>query len=447
MRNKLRILYFLQFAVWGSYLTSFGQFLGSVGMGMNIAWFYAAIGLVSLVTPPLFGHLADRYIAPVRLLRLCHFLAGCTMLSMFIYAQSQGRPEFGPFFTLYMIFLAFYMPTMALSNTVTFGLLKERSIRPVDAFPAIRVWGTVGFIMAMWLVNSIYIYDGEAGFTLSDAHPYAMQRFQYNAGQLLSAAFFGFATALYAVLIPRHQRACDNDERHHSGNFITQIKSLKYFFSLPELRIFLIFAIFTGVCLQISNGFVTSFITHFVGDPQYSENFAASNATLLFSLSQISEMALILIVGISLKRLGIRGVFAIGILAWCIRYVTLAFGTPADGAWLLILSMIVYGVAFNFITIAGHLYVEDKSPARYKGFGQGAMMLMSNGIGATVGMLCAGNIINRFCQWQPVSLADGDQTMLFMGAWETPWLIFSGYAAVVLIAWIIFFRTKKVTSH
>lgn len=446
MRTRLSVLYFLQFAVWGCYLTCFGQLLGAGGLGSHIAWFYAAIGIVSIITPALMGHLADRYVRPDRLLAFCHAAAAIAMLFAWHYASSVPVLSFSVFFPLYLLFLAFYMPTMALANTVSFSLLKTRGILPVDAFPAIRVWGTVGFVAASWIVNSLYLYDGTVGFTLSDSHPASHFRFQYTSMQLLCSSLFGFLTALYALSLPptRHASAESAPRKMVS---VFRLSHIAPFFRNPVTRMFLVFAALSGVCLQISNGFATPFITHFIGIPQFSGDFASSNATMLFSLSQIAEAVCLLLVGIALKRWGIRVVFALGLSAWALRFFFFAFGNPGDGLWMLVSSMIVYGIAFNFITIAGHLFIEQQSDSTRKGLGQGVMMLMSNGLGATVGTVCAGALINRWCQWQMVNVPSSPVPVrLFMGEWSHPWLIFAAYTLLVALLWLILFRPRPPKS-
>lgn len=437
MKARLSVLYFLQFSVWGCYLTSFGQFLGASGLGSHIAWFYAAIGLVSILTPALMGHISDRYVAPPRLLSVCHLIAATAMFSAWIYCHSNPMPAMGVFYPLYLLFLCFYMPTMALANATSFAALTQESIRPVDAFPSIRIWGTVGFVAAMWMVNSLYFNDGHIGFTLSDSNPYSSLRFQYNGYQLLCASILGAITSLYCLSLPTVKA------RRHGGNSLLSINTLRGFLSNNALRKFLLFAALTGVCLQISNGFATSYITHFQAFPEYVSAFASGNATFLFSLSQISEAVCILLVGITMKKFGFRFVFAAGILAWCLRFLFLGLGNPSAGLWLLIASMVVYGIAFNFVTIAGSLYVESISPENHKGLGQGVMMLFSNGIGATLGTLAAGKIVNHWCQWQMSPAADGSQMRLFMGEWIYPWIIFATYAFFVFLLWIIFAARKN----
>ena len=443
MKGRLSLLYFLQFGVWGCYLTCFGQLLGAGGLGSDIAWFYAAIGLVSILTPSLFGRLADRLGRPERLLALCHLCAAFVMLAMWRYGMTHSTLEFRVFYPLYLLFLALYMPTMALANTSTFGLLTQSERSPVSDFPSIRIWGTVGFVAAMWFVNSAYWFNGTFGFTFSDSGSAAHARFQYNAMQLLCSGVIGLITALYATTLPRLKQDCSQKARTQPLG-----SSLKTMFACNGVPVFLFFVILSGVCLQISNGFATPYLNHFLGIPQYSDSLASGNTTMLFSLSQISEAACVLLVGIALKWRGIRWVYAFGLLAWALRFLMLGIGNPSDGLWLLIGSMLIYGIAFNFITIAGHLYIQQVAPSNMKGFAQGLMMFMSNGIGATFGTLAAGSIVNNWCRWQMVTIPGSDSSMrLFMGDWQWPWLIFTAYAAGAAILWLIFFHQKQNTIN
>lgn len=446
IRLRLSILYFLQFAVWGCYLSCFGQLLGAGGLGGDIAWFYAAVGLVSLVTPPLMGHFADRFVPSLRLLGICHLTASLAMFGAWLYASANGKMSFGAFFPIYLCFLAFYMPTMALSNTTTFALLKKNGLQPVDHFPVIRVWGTLGFVAAMWFVNSAYFYDGRFGFTLIETASEAPFRFQYTSYQLLASSVTGLITALYTLTLPMVAVPAKGAASNLSDIF--GFKAFKLF-KIPPVRTFLIFAIFTGVCLQISNGYAIPFINHFMGLAEYAGSSAAGNATLLSSLAQLSEAGCILLVGISMRRLGFRTVIFMALAAWCLRFLLLGIGNPGSELWMLVGSMLVYGIAFNFFNIAGHIYMDQMSDKETRGFGQGLLMMVSNGIGATGGMIAAGAIVNRFCHWEMMPSPSGTGMMrLFMGNWTAPWLIFAAYALLVGILFLVFFRYKnKETSN
>ena len=438
MTKRLSLLYFLQFGVWGCYLTSLGQFLGAGGLGADIAWFYAAIGIVSIVTPPLFGRLADKSLSPHRLLGLVHISAAIFMILFWVYASSRQKLDFAPSYLLYVGFLAFYMPTMALSNTVSFRLLEGNGLNSVTTFPRIRIWGTVGFVAAMWFVNSAYWENGGLHFTLQESSDPAHLRFQYNAMQLLCSGLLGVVTGLYAFTLPRPTKESlptDSAAKPKIG----MLKAAKQMWAIPGMRLFLTFVVLSGVCLQISNGFATPYITQFLADPLYADALAAGNATLLFSLSQISEALCILLVGLSLRYKGIRWVYAIGLLAWALRFLMLGLGNPGGGLWLLVGSMIIYGIAFNFITIAGNLHIQQTAPPRMKGFAQGIMMLMSNGIGATSGILVAGAVVNHWCHWEMVTVGNSGMR-LFMGDWIIPWLLFAAYALVIAIGWLLAYK-------
>ncbi|MDE6005983.1 MAG: MFS transporter [Muribaculaceae bacterium] len=445
MKARLSILYFLQFGVWGCYLTCFGQFIGAGGLGGKIAWFYASIGLVSIITPPLFGRLADRTGRPDRLLALCHFGAAAFMASMWWYGSTHGTLDFSQFYPLYLAFLAFYMPTMALANTATFKILTQSGRDYAYAFPSIRIWGTVGFVGAMWFVNSAYWHDGTLGFTLNESLPVSSLRFQYNAMQLFCSAVLGVSASIYSLTLPS---ACHTSQIYTYGRQSSPLSvSVRKILKTEKLVVFLVFVILSGVCLQISNGFATPFITHFSGLEEYADSLASGNATMLFSLSQISEAFCILLVGVSIRRIGIRWVYAFGLLAWALRFLFFGLGDPGAGLWLLIGSMLVYGIAFNFITIAGHIYIQKIAPDNMKGFAQGLMMFMSNGIGATFGTLAAGVIVNNWCAWKPVETVSGNQVRLFMGQWEWPWIIFATYAFIVMLLWLLLFKKDKSDSN
>lgn len=391
------------------------------------------------------GHFADRFIPSLRLLGLCHLCASIIMFGAWIYASTHPQLQFWAFFPIYLCFLAFYMPTMALANTTTFALLKRAGQQPVDHFPVIRVWGTLGFVAAMWFVNSAYLHDGIFGFTLEDTSPFARFRFQYTPMQLFVSSILGLFTALYTLTLPMVNVPAKGKASTFSDIFGLHAFKL---FKISPVRTFLIFAIFTGVCLQISNGYAIPFVNHFMAFEEYLGSMAAGNATLLVSLSQISEAACILIVGIAMRRIGFKWVITLALLAWCIRFLFLGLGNPGNGLWLLVLSMLVYGIAFNFFNISGHIYMDQMSDRETRGFGQGLLMMMTNGIGATGGMIAAGAIINSYCHWEKVPSPSGNGMMrLFMGDWLMPWIIFAAYALAIGLLFIIFFRYNKTSSR
>ena len=432
---------FLEFAVWGSYLTCIGNYLGANGLGSEISYFYAVQGVVSIFMPAIMGILADKYIQPQRLLGICHLLAALFMGAAWYYGSStQGNLEFSVIFSLYTLSVAFFMPTIALANTVAFQILKRNGYDTIKDFPPIRVLGTVGFIAAMWFVNGAYFIDGHFGYALSNPLGDGAgfdPRFQYTVNQLAVCAILGLSLAIYCFTLPN----CPISKSSAKKVSVSQALGLDAFklFKTPRMAIFFIFSMLLGVSLQITNGYATPYLTSFKAIPEFINSFASNNATLLTSLSQISEACCILLIPFCLRKFGIKNVMLIAMVAWVLRFGFFGLGSPEmPGVILFILSMIVYGVAFDFFNVSGALYVEQETDASIQASAQGLFMLMTNGIGATVGMLAAGAVVNTFCHYNNAGFMVGD--------WKTVWLIFAGYALVVAVLFVLIFRDSKKSS-
>lgn len=436
--TKLAIMNFLEFAVWGSYLTCLGNYLGPHGLGADIALFYSVQGIVSIFMPAIMGVIADKYVQPQKLLGYCHFLAAIFMLGAWHYGMSHPQLEFWPFFTLYTLSVAFFMPTIALANTVAFSTLKRAGMDTVKDFPPIRVLGTVGFIAAMWFVNCFYMHDGSVGLSLSN--PLGPDspidpRFQYSVNQLGLSAMLSVVLFLFCMTLPKCPVACKGMKS--KGIISTLGLDAFKLFKQRKMAIFFIFSMLLGVSLQITNGYATPFITSFKAIPEYLSSFGANNATLLTSLSQISEALCILLIPFCLRRFGIKKVMMIAMFAWVLRFGFFGVGNPGSGVWMFIVSMIVYGVAFDFFNVSGALFVEQETSPQIQASAQGLFMLMTNGIGATFGTLAAGAIVNNYCSWTQVG-----KTSYLTGDWQSVWLIFAGYALAVFVMFTICFKYK-----
>lgn len=435
--SRLAVMNFLEFAVWGSYLVCLGNYLGKAGLGGDIAWFYSVQGIVSIFMPALMGAIADKWVQPQRLLGICHLLAGLFMAGAWWYGTTHQQLEFWPFFTLYTLSVAFFMPTIALANTAAFSILKRAGKDTVKDFPPIRALGTVGFIAAMWFVNCFYVNDGTIGFSFSnpatagDADP----RFQFTVNQLLVCAILSWILFAYCFTLPKCQIVKESGKKGFVA--IMGWDAFKLF-KQKKMALFFIFSMFLGVSLQITNGYATPFISSFKAIPEYLNSFGAQNATLLTSLSQISEACCILLIPFFLKRFGIKRVIMIAMFAWVLRFGFFGLGNPGSGVWMFIISMIVYGVAFDFFNVSGALYVEQNTSDSMKGSAQGLFMLMTNGIGATFGTQAAGAVVNHFCHWQKQG-----QEQYLLGDWEASWLIFAAYALAVFILFAIFFKDDR----
>ena len=412
---KLTVLNFMEFAVWGAYLTSMGTYLARVGMAGQIGWFYSVQGFVSLFMPALMGIVADRWMEAQRLLSLSHLLAGIFMLAASVYGYQTGDAvQFAPLFTLYTLSVAFFMPTIALSNSVAYSALDQAGLDTVKAFPPIRVFGTVGFIISMWIVD----LGGMQSTSL-----------QFGWSGLLSIVM-----AAYAITMPHCHVSTG------SRKSLSDALGLKAFalFRNYRMALFFIFSMFLGVCLQITNGFANPFITSFQNIDAFKDTFGVQHANILISLSQMSETLCILLIPFFLKRFGIKRVMLLAMLAWVLRYLFFAVGDPGSGVVWFVLSMIVYGVAFDFFNISGSLFVDKETSLDIRNSAQGLFMMMTNGLGASIGTLSAQMVIDRYVN----SLGANADPMAVWQGWNTCWYIFAGYALVVAVAFAIMFRYK-----
>lgn len=411
LKSRLTLMNFLEFAVWGAYLTCMGAFLATNGYGDIIGWFYAVQGIVSLFMPGIMGIVADRWVQAQRLLSLCHMLAGSFMIAAGVYGLQEGF-NVAILFTLYTLSVAFYMPTLALSNSVAFNGLTANGMDTVKDFPPIRVFGTIGFIVTMMTVDVL--------------------GFQTTSQQFLVSGGLGIALALYSLTLPK----CPIKGKV-AGAGMVQALGLDAFrlFRNPRMAIFFIFSMLLGVSLQITNGYANPFITSFGEIAEFADTFGAKHANILISLSQISETCCILLIPFFLKRFGIKRVMMIAMLAWVFRFGLFGLGDPGPGVWMFVLSCIVYGVAFDFFNISGALFVDKNTDAGIRSSAQGLFMIMTNGLGATIGTLSAQFVVNHFVYSPAVTDA--------LSGWRTSWFVFAAYAFAVLVLFTILFKENK----
>ena len=414
IKIRLTVMNFLQFAVWGAYLTSMGTYLAGVGLGSHIGIFYAMQGIVSLFMPAILGIIADRWVPAQRLLGMSHLLAALFMGGAGYYAMEAGSEvAFGPLFLLYSLSVAFYMPTLGLSNSVAFTALEQAGLDTIKAFPPIRTFGTIGFICSMWLVD--------------------LMGFQANYMQFFTCAVWGLLLALYANTLP----GCPVSKGGARKSLVEALGLNAFLlFKQRKMAIFFIFSMLLGVSLQITNGFANPFITSFQAIPEYADTFGVQHANLLISLSQVSETCCILLIPFFLSRFGIKRVMLIAMVAWVLRFGLFGLGNPGSGVWMFILSMLVYGVAFDFFNVSGSLFVDRETDISIRSSAQGLFIIMTNGIGATVGTLSAQAVVNRF--------VDFSSTEPQVAGWSQAWFIFAVYALVVAVVFAIVFRYKHV---
>lgn len=413
---RLIIMNFLQFAVWGAYLTSMGSFLAKSGFGPQIWLFYATQGFVSIFMPAVMGIVADKWIPAQKVLSLCHGIAGAAMLGAGIYAMNAGAAiEFGPFYLLYLLGCAFFMPTIAISNSVAYNALEVNGKDPVKAFPPIRVFGTIGFICTMLFVNFMKGSDGV--------------QFQHTYNQFIVSGVLGLGLCAFAVTLPN----CPCKPKTGESQSFAEATGLSAFklFKHRQFAIFFIFSMLLGAALQITNGYANTFITSFQENPEFAHTWGANNANALISLSQASEALCILLIPFFLKKFGIKVVMLIAMFGWVLRFGFFGAGDPGSGVWLFILSCIVYGVAFDFFNISGSLYVNENVDKGMRSSAQGLFMLMTNGLGASIGTWAAGLVVNHFVYnaTEP--------------SWSTAWYIFAAYSLVIALLFMILFKNPQ----
>ena len=441
LKFRLSVMNFLEFAVWGAYLTCMGNYLGAAGLGDKISWFYAIQGIVSLFMPTLMGIVADKYMQPQRVLGLCHFLAGGFMIGCWWMGKEAGvgneLTDKTTFIMLYTLSVAFYMPTIALANTTAFTILKNNGMDTVKDFPPIRVIGTVGFIVTMWFVNcAVWFVESSSwdGITFTLTFAENPHKFQYTYMQFFVSGLQSFILFLYCFTLPECKLTKKNQKVSLAESFGLNAFKL---FKTRKMALFFIFSALLGMCLQVTNGYAGPFITSFKGstDAAVASSFAANNATLLTSISQISEALCILMIPFFLKRYGIKVVMLMSMFAWVFRFGFFGVGNPAmPGVIMFILSCIVYGVAFDFFNVSGGIFVDQECEPSVKASAQGLFMMMTNGLGATIGTLAAGEIVNYYCHWDNGYL---------LGDWTTCWFIFAAFALIVGVSFALVFHPEK----
>ena len=417
MKLRLIVMNFLEYAVWGAYLTCMGRYLATHGLGTEIGIFYSIQGIVSLFMPALMGLVADRWIPAQKLLSLCHALAGAFMISAGVYGLMSGDAvQFGLLFALYTFSVAFFMPTIALSNSVAYISLGKAGLDTVKDFPPIRVFGTVGFIATMWVVD--------------------LCGFQATAWQFVVSGGLSIVLALYSLTLPE----CETKKEAKSQSWV-EAMGLQAFalFKQKKMAIFFIFSMLLGVSLQITNGFANPFLGSFAAFPEFADTFGVQHSNILISISQICEALCILLIPFFLKKFGIKNVMLMAMFAWVLRFGLFGAGDPGTGVWMFVLSCIVYGFAFDFFNISGSLYVDQETDPSLRSSAQGLFMMMTNGLGATIGTLAAQAIVNLLV-YTPE--AGGASALEVWAGWRTAWYIFAGYALVVAILFWIFFQYK-----
>lgn len=405
LKFRLTAMSFLQFFVWGAWLITIGNYWFGTKQwsGAQFGAIFSTLGISSIIMPAITGIIADKWVNAEKLYGALHILGA---LALCYLPQVDN-----PFTFYYVIFAAMlcYMPTISLSNSVAYSILKNNNFDVVKVFPPIRVWGTVGFIAAMWITN----------LTGNKA----------SSNMFYLAALAAFILGVYSFTLPK----CPPQNLIASDAHWTEKLGLNAFklFGTYKMALFFIFSMFLGGALQLTNMYGDVYLSEFAKMPEYADSFVVKYSTIIMSISQISETLFILAIPFFLKRFGIKQVMLISMLAWVLRFGLFAYGNPMDGLWMIIASCIVYGMAFDFFNISGSLFVETSTDATIRSSAQGLFMMMSNGFGAFFGGLVSGIVIDNFFT-NAAGIRD----------WHGIWLAFSGYALVIAVLFAVFFKHK-----
>ena len=405
IKTRLILMSFLQFFVWGAWLITVANYWFGTKQweGDKFGDVFATLGYSSIIMPALTGIIADKYMNAEKLYGILHILGGLFLACV----PLAGSPV--AFFGIIFGAMLCYMPTISLSNSIAYTILKNNQYDVVKIFPPIRVWGTIGFIAAMWLTN----------LTGNKA----------SGNMFYISATAAIILGIYSFTLPK----CPPQKLISENASLAQKLGLDAFklFKDPKIAMFFIFSMFLGAALQLTNMYGDVYLSEFAKVPAYAESFVVKYSTIIMSISQISETLFILAIPFFLKRFGIKQVMFISMVAWFLRFGLFAFGNPEEGLWMIIVSCIVYGMAFDFFNISGSLFIETSTDPKIRSSAQGLFMMITNGFGAVLGSKVSGWMIQKYYTNQ-TGVRD----------WQGIWLVFAIYALVVAILFLIFFKHK-----
>ena len=405
LKFRLVLMNFFQFFVWGAWLITVGVYwFATKGWGSDeFGLMFMTLGISSIFMPTLMGMVADRWVNAEKLFGILHILGGLSVFGLTLVDTPND------FFWVMLLAMIFYMPTIALANTISYNALKKNGFDVVKSFPSIRVWGTIGFIAAMWLTN----------LTGNKATEY----------QFYISAIAAVLLGIYSFTLPK----CPPQKEKIEKSSFVQLFGLNAFrlFANYKMAIFFAFSMLLGAALQLTNMYGDVFLDDFRRIPEYANSFVVEYSTIIMSISQISETLFILAIPFFLKRFGIKKVMLISMFAWVLRFALFSYGNPGDFLWMIILSNIIYGMAFDFFNISGSLFVETQVDTKIRASAQGLFMMMTNGFGAIIGALGSGILINAFF------VSDNGTK-----DWSGIWMTFAIYALIVTVLFAILFKHK-----
>ena len=403
MSARLSVMMFLQFFVWGAWYTTVGVFMANNGMETLTHWPYTVNPIAAIAAPFFLGLVADRYFATEKVLAVLHLLGGAIML---LVPRTAETPTL--FITLLLLYNLCYMPTLALSNSLAFHHIRDQE----KQFPLIRVFGTVGWIVAGLFISFVlgrFVVGGLPGQT---------------AAPLYTTAIASVLLGLYAFTLPHTPPRAAGERISVRG--ILGLDALQHLGS----RSFWVF-ITASLLLCIPLAAYYNFTQLFLGDAGV-ERIAATQ-----TLGQMSEVVFMLLMPFFFARLGVKWMLAVGMGAWVLRYVLFALAAPDAVFWMIATGILLHGICYDFFFVTGQIYVDKKSSPAIRGQAQGFLVLITYGVGMLIGAQIAGNVYARVL---------GDATSLTLEQWRGFWYIPAAFAAAVLVFFVLMFHDRTASA-
>ena len=392
--GRLSLMMFLEFFVWGAWYVTVGNYMGENGMTGLIDWAYTVSPIAAIVSPFFLGLIADRYFASERVLGVLHLVGGLALLgapSMVRMGSSVG------FILMLLIHTLCYMPTLSLSNSLAFHHISDQE----KQFPLIRVFGTVGWIVAGILVSAVLHADE-------------------TAIPLYVAGVAGLAMGLYSFTLP-HTPAPAAGQKVSARDILgldalAQLKSRSF-------NVFIVSSML--VCIPLA--------AYYAYAPVFVNAAGIANPAFKMSFGQMSEVLFMLAMPILFVRLGVKWMLVIGMLAWAVRYALFALAAPDQVVWMVMGGIVLHGICYDFFFVAGHIYVDKKATAAIRGQAQGFIILVTYGVGMLIGAQVSGLIFSRVI---PAGIAES------MGQWQVFWMLPAVFALVVMLIFAALFDDR-----
>jgi nucleoside transporter len=393
---------FLEFFIWGGWFVTMGSYLASnlQASGAQSALAYSTQSWGAIIAPFIVGLIADRYFNAERLLGGLHIVGGILMYSLY------GAADFSSFYPYLLAYMILYMPTLALVNAISFRQMDD----PARHFSTVRVWGTIGWIVAGLLISYLFGWDSHAGITTGALR-----------NTFLMCSLASFALGLYSFTLPR----TPPQPRSGEDTRLRRLLGLDALVLLRQKNFVVFFIASVLICIPLA--------FYYQNANQFLTEIQVANATGKQTIGQMSEVLFMLLIPVFLRTFGMKTTLLIGMLAWACRYVLFAFGNAQELAFMLIIGIALHGVCYDFFFVSGQIYTDAKAGAEHKAAAQGLITLATYGVGMLIGFWIAGLIDDRYA-------AGGTHD------WRAIWLYPAAFAAVIFVLFALTFRNEKVTQ-